>query len=97
MDFLDSRPAGLYRMKGFVRFAPDAAVRKYLLHAVGGYLRFQPAPWERADDRVTRLVMIGTGLDAAALTGQLDGCAEPDPGSATDDQMIGVLRYVRDV
>ncbi|MDX6311454.1 MAG: hypothetical protein QOF44_918 [Streptomyces sp.] len=96
MDFLDSRPAGLYRMKGVVRFAPDADQRKYTLHAVGGYLRFQPAPWDRTDDRVTQLVMIGAGIDAESLTKQLHDCVEPDPAGATDEQLIPVLRYVRD-
>jgi G3E family GTPase len=96
MDFLDSRPAGLYRMKGVVRFAPDADQRKYTLHAVGGYLRFQPAPWERTDDRVTQLVMIGSGIDAESLTKQLHHCVEPDPAGAADEQLIPVLRYVRD-
>jgi G3E family GTPase len=97
MEFLDSRPAGLYRMKGFVRFAPDADMRKYVLHAVGGYLRFQPLPWDRTDHRATQLVMIGAGLDAESLSRELRACVEPDLAGASDDQLMGVLRYVRDV
>jgi G3E family GTPase len=65
------------------------------LHAVGGYLRFQPAPWDRTDDRATQLVMIGSGIDAEALTKQLHDCVEPDPAGATEEQLIPVLRYVR--
>jgi G3E family GTPase len=96
MDFLDSRPAGLYRMKGHVHFAPDAATRQYTLHAVGGHLRFEPGPRARAQEPATRLVMIGAGIDAGALTEQLHGCVDPDPAAATPEQLLCVLRHVRD-
>lgn len=96
MDFLDARPAGLYRMKGFVHFAPDAGTRKYALQAVGGHLRFEPSPWARAEPPVTQLVMIGAGIDAGSLTEKLRGCVESAPETATAEQLLCVLRHVRD-
>ena len=95
MDFLDARPAGLFRIKGHVRFAPDAQTRKYGLHAVGGHLRFEPSPWARAERPATQLVMIGAGIDAGALTKELRGCVDPAPETATAEQLLCVLRHVR--
>ena len=45
MDFLDSRPEGLYRIKGFADFGPADPDNRYAVHAVGRFLRFVPAPW----------------------------------------------------
>jgi G3E family GTPase len=95
MDFLDSRPSGLYRMKGFVDFGVPGHEEKYALHTVGGYLRFRPTAWGRGERRATRLVMIGTGMDAERLTKELAACAEPRPGELGADSMLCVLRYVR--
>ncbi|RNG37300.1 GTP-binding protein [Streptomyces botrytidirepellens] len=96
MEFLDARPAGLYRLKGFVHFAGAEPQRKYGLHAVGAYLRFQPVPWERGEPRTTQLVMIGTGIDADTLTKRLTDCVATGPDSEEVDErhMMGVLRYV---
>ncbi|MBL1100334.1 CobW family GTP-binding protein [Streptomyces coffeae] len=95
MDVLDSRPAGLYRIKGFLHFAGAGADHKYGLHAVGSFLRFQPVPWEHGEPRATQLVMIGTGLDADTLTKRLADCVETAPDEVDDRQMMGVLRYVQ--
>ncbi|MEU4096597.1 GTP-binding protein [Streptomyces sp. NPDC026673] len=95
MDFLDDRPEGLYRMKGFVRFAAPAHRQKYTLHVVGGFLRFLPSPWTRGESRATRLVMIGTGLDADALRKRLDACVADPAEELPEDAMLGVLRYLR--
>lgn len=48
MDFLDSRPAGLYRIKGFVHFDVPENRQKFTLHAVGDFLRFYPSRGRRA-------------------------------------------------
>jgi G3E family GTPase len=95
MDFLDSRPAGLYRMKGFVHFAVTGHEEKYELQTVGGYLRFRPSAWARGERPVTSLVMIGTGMDAPRLTKELEACVEPGPARLGPDSMLCVLRYVR--
>ncbi|WKX68719.1 GTP-binding protein [Streptomyces sp. XD-27] len=95
MEFLDSRPAGLYRMKGFVDFAGADRPQKFALHAVGSYLRFRQSAWERDEPRATQLVMIGAGIDAAALKDGLGECVEPAPETVEEHHMLGVLRYVQ--
>ncbi|MEV4435919.1 GTP-binding protein [Streptomyces sp. NPDC049585] len=95
MAFLDSRPKGLYRIKGFVHFGIAGHRQKYTLHAVGDFLRFHPSPWGRSEPRATQLVMIGSGIDAAALHDGLQECKDPAPQDADEHSMWGVLRYVR--
>ncbi|MFD7287468.1 CobW family GTP-binding protein [Streptomyces sp. NPDC059863] len=100
MAFLDSRPPGLYRIKGFVDFGSADPANRYALHAVGRALRFHPAPWGRGEERLTQLVLIGSGIDREALLKELDACQETEPrdASAVDRSgMWGVLRYVPDL
>ncbi|MFD5734227.1 CobW family GTP-binding protein [Streptomyces sioyaensis] len=94
MDFLDSRPAGLYRIKGFVHFDVPENRQKFTLHAVGDFLRFYPEPWPKGEARCTQLVMIGSGIDAPALRKELENCRESAPPEAGAHSMWGVLRYV---
>ncbi|MET9555837.1 GTP-binding protein [Streptomyces sp. NPDC006645] len=101
MTFLDSRPEGLYRVKGFVDFGAADPGNRYAVHAVGRFLRFYPEPWPRGAERRTQLVLIGSGIDRDALEKELTLCAvtEADVGTAADSgdgsAMWGVLRYVR--
>ncbi|ARF75780.1 cobalamin biosynthesis protein CobW [Kitasatospora albolonga] len=95
--FLDSRPEGLYRIKGFADFGAGDRDNRYALHAVGRFLRFVPQPWARGEQRLTQLVMIGSGIDAEALRAGLAAC-RTEPGTDTPDAeraMWGVLRYVQ--
>ncbi|MFC1228936.1 MULTISPECIES: CobW family GTP-binding protein [Streptomyces] len=95
--FLDSRPEGLYRIKGYVDFGPYDTVNRYAVHAVGRFLRFYPEPWPAGTERLTQLVLIGTGLDGAALRKELEeacGSGPPDAAHADEQGMWGVLRYV---
>ncbi|MER0240787.1 GTP-binding protein [Streptomyces sp. HSW2009] len=109
MAFLDSRPTGLYRIKGFVDFGTGDPRNRYVLHAVGRFLRFYPEPWPSAAARETQLVLIGSGLDVPALRERLAACrtdgAGPEPVAGTVGlagatppavarSMWGVLRYV---
>ncbi|MGW2640405.1 CobW family GTP-binding protein [Streptomyces sp. NPDC001348] len=95
MAFLDSRPEGLYRIKGYVDFGPYDTRNRYAVHAVGRFLRFYPEPWSPADARLTQLVLIGSGIDAPTLRKELEACTNDAPH--TDEHgMWGVLRYVRD-
>ncbi|WP_217165810.1 GTP-binding protein [Streptomyces sp. AC512_CC834] len=100
MRFLDSRPEGLYRIKGYVDFGPYDTRNRYAVHAVGRFLRFYPEPWTSADDaepRRTQLVLIGSGIDAPALREELDACRRDTDAPHADEQgMWGVLRYVQD-
>ncbi|MEU8674933.1 GTP-binding protein [Streptomyces sp. NPDC048560] len=93
MRFLDSRPEGLYRIKGFADFGPGDRDNRYALHAVGRFLRFVPQQWGRDEPRLTQLVLIGSGIDAEALHKELSDCRESAEQDATS--MWGVLRYVQ--
>ncbi|MDT0305641.1 GTP-binding protein [Streptomyces sp. DSM 44917] len=86
MRFLDTRPPGLYRIKGHVALGP---AERYAVHAVGRFLRFYPAEAGR-----TELVLIGSGIDAEALHKELSACAGPDPDPAAGRWAF--LRYVDD-
>ncbi|MBW1595533.1 GTP-binding protein [Streptomyces sp. JJ38] len=94
LEFLDERPAGLYRMKGHVLLGGDERQRCWTVHAVGGFLRFTPRPWPPGEPRSTRLVLIGAGLDVDALRRRLEGCAGPGPDETGPSALWGVLRYV---
>ncbi|MEU2916004.1 CobW family GTP-binding protein [Streptomyces massasporeus] len=95
MTFLDSRPEGLYRIKGYVDFGPYDVRNRYAVHAVGRFLRFYPEPWPAGGERLTQLVLIGSGIDAAALEKELEASMSDSP-HADEHGMWGVLRYVRD-
>ncbi|MEU3448283.1 GTP-binding protein [Streptomyces thermolilacinus] len=95
MDFLDSRPEGLYRIKGFVDFGPADPDHRYVVHAVGRFLRFYPEPWPPGAERLTQVVLIGAGTDGEALLGALAGCRVTGPDDVPEDHALwGVLRYV---
>ncbi|MGW0599204.1 CobW family GTP-binding protein [Streptomyces sp. NPDC002776] len=94
MSFLDSRPEGLYRIKGYVDFGPHDTLNRYAVHAVGSFLRFYPEPWAPAEERLTQLVLIGSGIDAPALGKELEACRSDAP-HADEHGMWGVLRYVQ--
>ncbi|MFJ5645142.1 CobW family GTP-binding protein [Streptomyces sp. NPDC093223] len=94
MAFLDSRPEGLYRIKGYVDFGPHDSANRYAVHAVGRFLRFYPEPWPRGGERLTQLVLIGSGIDGDALRKELDACTSDAP-HADEHGMWGVLRYVQ--
>jgi G3E family GTPase len=93
LEFLDRRPDGLYRIKGFVDFGGTGVTGRYVVHAVGGFLRFLPAGPAPVGEAGTQLVLIGTGVDAAVLREGLAGCTTAD---APEDEraMWGVLRHV---
>ncbi|MFE1411394.1 CobW family GTP-binding protein [Streptomyces sp. NPDC085524] len=94
IDFLDRRPAGLYRIKGFVNFGVPGHEEKYEVHAVGRFLRFAPGPWGRGEERLTQLVLIGSGTDGPGLLRELEACREEAPHELGPESMWGVLRYV---
>ncbi|MFE0423750.1 CobW family GTP-binding protein [Streptomyces sp. NPDC058953] len=95
LDLLDSRPEGLYRIKGFVDFGPADPGHRYGVHAVGRFLRFSPEPWPRGEERLTQLVLIGSGIDGPALERGLDAARRTPMDTAPDEtSMWGVLRYV---
>lgn len=99
MTFLDGRADGLYRIKGYVDFGAGDPRNRYAVHAVGRFLRFYPEPWPAGEERLTQLVLIGSGIDAEALHKELTACtstSEDAPHPADERGMWGVLRYVQD-
>ncbi|MFF9070033.1 CobW family GTP-binding protein [Streptomyces sp. NPDC014891] len=96
MAFLDARPEGLYRIKGFVDFGAADPDNRYAVHAVGRFLRFYPERWPADEERLTQLVLIGSGVDAEGLRKELAECERTGPQDAPDEHgMWGVLRYVQ--
>ncbi|MFJ7150922.1 CobW family GTP-binding protein [Streptomyces sp. NPDC100445] len=93
MEFLDGRPEGLYRIKGYVDFGPYDPLNRYAVHAVGRFLRFYPEPWPADGERVTQLVLIGSGIATDALHKALESCRNDAP-HPDEHGMWGVLRYV---
>ncbi|MGC2999175.1 CobW family GTP-binding protein [Streptomyces sp. G35A] len=95
MRFLDSRPEGLYRIKGYVDFGPHDTRNRYAVHAVGRFLRFYPEAWPAGEQPLTQLVLIGADIDTTALRKELEACVSDAP-HADEHGMWGVLRYVRE-
>ncbi|MEV7195532.1 GTP-binding protein [Streptomyces sp. NPDC093510] len=95
MALLDSRPEGLYRIKGYVDFGAADPRNRYEVHAVGRFLRFYPEPWAPDEPRLTQLVLIGSHIDVPALEKELEACREYAP-QADEQAMWGVLRYVQE-
>nr|BFE54896.1 GTP-binding protein [Saccharothrix mutabilis subsp. capreolus] len=93
MAFLDDRPPGLYRIKGFVRFDVPGHRQRFTLHTVGAFLRFTRDQWGDVPRR-TQLVLIGTGLDREATLKRLADCVEDDPSAVDPRSMLEVLRYL---
>jgi G3E family GTPase len=84
MDFVQARPEGLFRAKGFVNFG----TLSLSMHTVGGFVSFEEAEHAR-----TELVLIGTGIDADSLTDWLMACVADGPIS--DQDLLYVQRYLR--
>ncbi|NJP74192.1 GTP-binding protein [Streptomyces sp. C1-2] len=71
LAFLDSRPEGLYRIKGYVDFGAHDRRNRYAVHAVGRFLRFTPEPWPdaRAGAGAGAGSAVAVGARAGAETG----------------------------
>ncbi|MFI8090452.1 CobW family GTP-binding protein [Streptomyces sp. NPDC086080] len=93
--FLDGRPEGLYRIKGYVDFGAYDTGNRYAVHAVGRFLRFYPESWTAGAERLTQLVLIGADIDAGSLREELEACVNDGAPHADEQGMWGVLRYVR--
>lgn len=91
VDFLENQPAGVFRIKGYVRVAAELDTGTYLLHTVGDHIRFEPAG--RGDDVPdgTQLVVIGADLDSDDVRERLRRCVPTEPVSA--DAMYAIHRF----
>ncbi len=70
--FLDDRPPGLFRAKGFLWLAETG--KRYVFHLVGNGFTLKEDP---AIAGPNRLVLIGQQLDVADLRGRLAECLAP--------------------
>lgn len=91
MTFLDERPEGMYRVKGFVNFGVAGHRERFQVHAVGRYLRFDRGPWPRGSARRTTLDLIGSGVALDPVRAALRDCERASP--AEPDDMLAVFRY----
>ena len=93
MAFLQNRPAGLYRAKGFVDFGAAGSGRKFVMQLVGSSLRFEKQRWGSGEPHRTALVFIGTEMCADSVRDALAECVSV-PGENDEQGILGVLRYV---
>ncbi|NLU82007.1 GTP-binding protein [Rhodococcus sp. HNM0569] len=92
VEFLETRPPGIFRAKGFVHFAVPGQTRKFEVQTVGPHIRFVSARWSSGEQRATSLVLIGVDVDEAEVLAALASCV--DVGDGDDPTaMLGVHRY----
>lgn len=96
MDFLEHRPGGLYRIKGFLDFGPNGPRSRFGLHTVGSFIQLERSAWPDGEPRRSELVLIGSGIDADAVTARLRSCVADDPGVVDERGMLRVLRFIQD-
>lgn len=90
--FLDSRPSGVFRVKGVVGFAVAGYDQRFVVHSVGAAVHFQQRTWPRGAPRTTQVVLVGAGLDAGDLLERLRACVHEGPPLEDEMAMMGVLR-----
>ncbi|MGW4134567.1 CobW family GTP-binding protein [Amycolatopsis japonica] len=96
MDFLEQRPGGLYRIKGFLDFGPNGARSRFALHTVGSFIQLDRSAWPSGLPRRSELVLIGSGIDTEAVTARLEACVADDPEVVDERGMLRVLRFIQD-
>lgn len=94
IGFFEDPPPGLFRAKGFAAFAVAGEHRKFVLHMVGRHLVCEPATWRRGEDRSSRLVLIGSGLDTELALKRLNETVHTGEELLDEPSMLPVWRYV---
>ncbi|MGC4960391.1 CobW family GTP-binding protein [Gordonia sp. DT101] len=92
--FLERPPAGCYRIKGVTAFDVPGHRQKFVVHAVGGFVRVHRLPWS-GEPRISRLVVIGAGLDPSEVRGGLQ--ATVGGGSPDEHGILSITRYLSSV
>ena len=90
LAFLENRPAGLYRVKGYVDVGVPGARSRFSVHAVGSFVQVERLSWAGAKRR-SEVVAIGAGIDVAAVERQLAECV----ADGTEDDPGGLMRFLR--
>ncbi|MQY29443.1 CobW family GTP-binding protein [Nocardia aurantia] len=91
LALLSAPPAGVFRAKGWVRFAAAGDPNRFLVHLVGRHLVFEPVP---GGEVTTTLVLIGSGLDTTAVVAELRATEHPGPEPLDERSLLDVWRYV---
>ena len=94
VNFLEDPPDGLFRAKGVVCVAVVGERRKFVLHTVGRYIRFETAAWAKGEPRETSLVLIGTGLDSVVVTDRLQSTVHESHELLDSAAMLNLYRYL---
>ncbi|MEU9804511.1 CobW family GTP-binding protein [Mycobacterium sp. NPDC050853] len=88
IEFLDSQPVGVYRIKGVVRLGDKTLA----VHTVGDHISIDKAP-RRASG--ARLVLIGTHLDGDTITDRLHTLVDDPPDPELERSMLVLGKYLR--
>jgi G3E family GTPase len=90
-EFLERPPAGCYRIKGVVSFDVPGHRQRFVVHAVGGFVRVQRETWG-GRPRVSTLVAIGTDMDADLVDRRLQALV--DDGQPDPNGILSVTRHL---
>ncbi|KAF0969056.1 CobW family GTP-binding protein [Gordonia sp. YY1] len=93
--FLERPPSGCFRIKGIVHFDRPRYRQKFVVHAVGGFVRVSRESWASRTPS-TELVAIGRGLDAEAVNAELQAAIARPEDAEDEHGILGVLRHVPD-
>ncbi|GAA4524978.1 CobW family GTP-binding protein [Amycolatopsis samaneae] len=96
IEFLERRPAGIYRIKGHLDFGPNGTRSRFGLHTVGSFVQFDRSAWPSDRPRRTEIVLIGSGMDTHTVHAALADCRAEDPGTVDERGMLHVLRYLEE-
>ncbi|MFE0021310.1 CobW family GTP-binding protein [Amycolatopsis sp. NPDC059021] len=96
IEFLERRPAGIYRIKGHLDFGPNGTRSRFGLHTVGAFVQFDRSGWPADRPRRTELVLIGSGMDTGTVHSALTECRAEDADAVDERGMLHVLRYVEE-
>jgi G3E family GTPase len=88
IDFLDSQPTGVYRIKGVVRLADKTLA----VHTVGDHISIDKAPGQSAG---AHLVLIGTHLDGDTIINRLQAVVDDPPDPELERSMLVLGKYLR--
>lgn len=94
VDVLEDPPSGLFRAKGFVRFAVAGERRKFLVHMVGRHVVIEQAGRSVPAGGRTELVFIGTGLDGPRLSARLGSTVHAGSAPLAAEAMLAAHRYI---
>lgn len=91
VEFLDSQPAGVYRIKGLVRLGD----RTLAVHTVGDHISFDKVGRASDFSSGASLVLIGTHLHGDTITERLRTLVDDPPDPDRERSMLVLGKYLR--